>query len=182
VATIGDWRSGFWSGVNAGRYLFGDPTLKAGERLELFFAGRPRRLWFKGDFDPRLASGVDQTALQNLVPLDRNQRVLRPLGSGFDNRLPQVLANGTIRQTPVTDTVNWNARSFFRGPGSWNSDISLFKNFRLAENLNVRFTADFFNAFNHPVDGAPDSITGLQDLSVQANAPRIIQFSLRINW
>ena len=182
VATIGDWRSGYWRGVSSGRYLFGDPTLSSGERLELFFAGRPRRLWFKGDFDPRLAAGVDQTALQKLVPLDRGQRVLRPLGSNFDNRLPQALANGAIRQTGVTDTVNWNARSFFRGPGAWNSDISVFKNFRVAERINVRFTADFFNAFNHPVDVAPDATTGLQDLSVQGNEPRIIQFSLRLTW
>jgi hypothetical protein len=93
-----------------------------------------------------------------------------------------VLPNGTVRQTPITDTVNWNARSFFRGPGSWNTDISLFKNFRLRERVNVRFTADFFNALNHPVDSGPDATTGLQDLSTQPNTPRIIQFSLRFTW
>ena len=25
--------------------------------------------------------------------------------------------------------LNWNARNFFRGPGSWNQDLSLFKSF-----------------------------------------------------
>jgi hypothetical protein len=182
VSTLGDWRSGMWSGVAAGRYLFGDPTLTEDQRLELYFAGRSRRLWFRGDFDPSLATGVDQKALQALVPVDRSQRVLRQLGPNYDNRLPQVLPNGTVRQTPITDTVNWNARSFFRGPGSWNTDISLFKNFRLRERVNVRFTADFFNALNHPVDSGPDATTGLQDLSTQPNTPRIIQFSLRFTW
>jgi hypothetical protein len=48
--------------------------------------------------------------------------------------------------------------------------------------VKVRFTADFFNAFNHPVDLRPDSTSGLVDLSQQANDPRIIQFSLRAEW
>lgn len=182
IAFIGDWRSGFWTGVNAGRYLFGDPTLSADERLEMNVFGRRQRLWFAGDLDPTLASGVDQAALQQIIPLDRGQRILRPVGANFDNRVAQQLANGTVRMTSVTDMLNWNARNFFRGPGSWNADISLFKNFNFTERYQLRFTADFFNAFNHPVDVNPNNITGLQDLSVQANQPRIIQFSLRFTF
>jgi hypothetical protein len=78
--------------------------------------------------------------------------------------------------------VNWNARNFFRGPGAWNLDLSVFKHFRPGERIDIRLTADFFNFFNHPNDVNPSSSTGLQDLSVQANAPRIVQFSLRISW
>jgi hypothetical protein len=107
---------------------------------------------------------------------------LKPLGSNFDNKLPQVLANGTVVQTSLADIVNWNARNFFRGPGVWNQDLSLFKNIRITERINTRLTADFFNALNHPVDVAPNGSTGLQDLSTQVNAPRIIQFSLRVEW
>lgn len=93
--------------------LFGDPTLSVDERLLLAFKGRPQRLWFRGNFNSVLASNVDQTALQNLVPTNQGNRALRPLGTNFDNRLPQTLANGTVRQTPVTDTVNTNAHAFF---------------------------------------------------------------------
>jgi hypothetical protein len=182
LAAIGEWRGGRWLSVNSARYLFGDPTLSEDQRLDLVFAGRPQRLWFAGDFDPRLASGVDQTALQALVPVNRANRVVRPLGTAFDNRLPQALANGTTRLTPITDTVNWNARGFFRGPGDWNLDSSIFKNFSLGERTTLRFTADFFNALNHPIDREPDSSTGLQDLSSQTNQPRIIQFSLRLEF
>ena len=114
--------------------------------------------------------------------MDRSQRVLRPVGSNFDNRIPQVLADGSVRLTTVTDNVNWNARSFFFGPGAWNQDISIFKNFQITERLKTRFTADFFNAFNHPNDNNPNSTTGLQDLSSQSNEPRIIQFSLRVEF
>jgi hypothetical protein len=93
-----------------------------------------------------------------------------------------VLNDGTVRFTNVGDTVNWNARNFFRGPGSWNADISIFKTFRITEDANLRFSADFFNAFNAPMNRDPDATTGLIDLGSQSNEPRIIQFSLRMNW
>ncbi len=184
IAYIGDWRSGLWTGVSSARYLFGDPTLNEDQRLEMNVFNRRQRLWFRGDFDPRVATGVDATQLQTLIPVDRTQRVLKPVGDAFDNRIAQRLADGSVRLTTITDMLNWNARNFFRGPGSWNQDMSIFKNFGFGEGnrYTVRFTADFFNAFNHPVDLAPDGTTGLQDLSRQSNQPRIVQFSLRFVW
>ncbi|MCL4794963.1 MAG: TonB-dependent receptor [Bryobacteraceae bacterium] len=181
-AVIGQWRGGYWMGVNAARYLFGDPRLTEDQRLEMDFAGRPRRLWFAGDFNPTLATNVDQNALQKLVPLNQADRVLRPLGPGLNNQLPQTLANGTVRSTPITDSVNWNSRAFYKGPGAWGSDISVMKNFTFSERIKLRFSADLFNAFNHPNDANPDTTTGLQDLTVQTNEPRTIQFSLRLIW
>jgi hypothetical protein len=144
--------------------------------------GRRQRLWFRGDFDPTFATGVDPAALQQLVPVDRSQRVLRPLGVNFDNRIPQLLADGSVRSTSIADMLNWNARNFYRGPGFWNEDLSIFKNFQITERVKTRFTADFFNVFNHPNDVAPNQTTGLQDLSIQNNDPRIIQLSLRVEW
>jgi hypothetical protein len=182
LATIGSFRSGTWLSVSTSEYLFGDPTLSPDQRLIVTFNGRRQRLYFAGDFDPRLASNVDQSKLQALVPVDRGARKLHPLGAGFDNRLPVTLANGTVRLTPITDTVNWNARAFILGPRNWNVDGSVFKNFRVTERVAVRFTADFFNMFNHPNDVNPNATTGLQDLSQQVNEPRIIQFSLRLSF
>lgn len=182
LTTIGEWRGGNWMGVSASRYLFGDPTLSSDERLLLNFGGRPQRMWFRGDFNPAQATGVDQGQLQALVPLDPQQRLLRQVGPNADNRLPVQLANGTTRLTSITDAVNWNARNFFRGPGSWNTDITLSKFFDLREGMRLQFSADFFNAPNHPVDVDPDATTGLQDLSRQANAPRVIQLRARFTW
>ena len=59
-------------------------------------------------------------------------------------------------------------------------DSSIFKNFSIKEHVKVRFTADFFNVFNHPTNNNPNSSTGLIDLSTQANDPRLIQFSLHV--
>jgi hypothetical protein len=182
IAFIGDLRSGLWMGIGSNLWMFGNPTLDASQRLDMNIFGKNQRLWFRGYFDPNQATAVDAAALQKLVPPDPGQRIARPLGPNFDNRLPQTLANGTVVQTSITDMVNWNARNFFRGPRSWNQDASLFKNIGITERVKLRFTADFFNAFNHPVDVAPNGTTGLQDLSVQSNSPRIIQLSLRLTW
>jgi hypothetical protein len=78
--------------------------------------------------------------------------------------------------------VNWNARNFMRGPGAFSQDASVFKNFEFTERARLRFTADAFNVFNHPTNFAPDTATGLQDLSRQSNDPRIIQLSLRFEF
>lgn len=181
-STIGEWRSGNWLGVSPARYLFGDPVLRAEERLLLTFGGRPQRLWFRGDFDPALATNVDQQQLRALVPVDPRQRVLRQAGPSADNRLPVTMADGSTRPTTIADAVNWNARNFYRGPGAWNADISVSKFFSVTDGIRLQFSADFFNAFNHPVDVDPNTTTGLQDLSQQANAPRVIQLRARISW
>ena len=182
LAFIGDWRSGLWSSVDATRYIFGDATLDPDERLEMTIFGRRQRLWFRGDFDPTQATDVQGGDLFRLVPADRGQRVVRQLGPAFNNLVPQTLANGTVRNTPIGELYNPSPRAFYLGPGAWTLDLSLIKNFRIKEQVGVRFSADFFNAFNHPNDVAPNVTTGLQDLSRQLNDPRIIQFSLRVEW
>jgi hypothetical protein len=182
VAAIGDWRSGLRMSAASTLYQFGDLRIDPDERVELTFSGLRQRLWFKGDFNPALATNVTGGNLTALIPLDRGQRVARPLGPNFNNQIPITLANGTVRNVPITELYNYSPRANFLGPGAWNADISLFKNFKFLESGNIRFTADFFNAFNHPVDVAPNTTTGLQNLGVQANNPRTIQLSLRVEW
>ncbi|HJZ96192.1 MAG TPA: TonB-dependent receptor [Candidatus Solibacter sp.] len=181
VAFIGNWQSGFWMGVAGNEYLFGNPTLDASQRLTMDIFGHTQQLYFRGDFDPTQATNVDLTKLQNLVPVDRSQRVLRPIGASFDNRVPVTLANGQTVKVSY-DVLNSNAQNFFLGPRSWNEDLSVFKWFDISERIRLRFTSDFFNAFNHPNDLNPNKNTGLINLSQQANAPRIIQFSARLEW
>ena len=182
VAALGQWRSGYWMGVAASEYLFGDPSLGEDQRLMLTYGGRTQRLWFAGDFTPTLATNVDQSALQALVPLDRSKRVMHPVGGNFSNQIPLLLSNGVVRNTSITETVSWNSRAFMKGPGAWSADISAFKNFSITESVKLRFTADFFNGFNHPNNASPNAVTGLQDLTTQTNEPRTIQLSLRLSW
>ncbi|MEO7142555.1 MAG: hypothetical protein ABI165_03545, partial [Bryobacteraceae bacterium] len=182
LASIGSWSGGNWLSVNAGEYVFSNPSLGSGQQLEFNYSGKLQRLYFKGDFDPTKASGIDLNTLEQLIPVDRGARAIHPVGGSFDNRIGVPLANGTVRQTAITDTLSWNPRAFILGPSNWNVDASVFKNFNLTEALHLRFTADLFNALNHPVDPAPNASTGLQDLTTQTNSPRIIQLSLKLQW
>jgi hypothetical protein len=40
-------------------------------------------------------------------------------------------------------------RNAFRGPGFWNVDFGLYKNFKISETKKIQFRSEFFNAFNH---------------------------------
>ena len=99
VAGIGDWRSGQWMGVSSGLYLFGNPSLTADQRLDLKYAGRNQRLYWAGDFNPLLATNVDQAALQALVPLDRSKRHRSPGGRDFQ----QPTAAGSVQRHHPAD-------------------------------------------------------------------------------
>lgn len=78
-------------------------------------------------------------------------------------------------------------RNTYRGPFQTNWDFSLIKSFRITERQAVRFTADFFNLFNHASFASPAFV----DISSPGNfgaitstvgTPRLIQFSLRYSF
>ena len=180
IAFIGYWQSGNWMGVS--NYLWSDPNLSSDQRLALKYSGKNQLLYFKGDFTPTSATGVDQGKLQALVPVDRAQRAIHPVGTAFDNRVQMKLADGSVVTTSIGDNFTWNAKNFLLGPRSWGQDLSVFKYFSITERVKLRLTGDFFNAFNHPNDPNPNGTTGLVDLSQQKNDPRIIQISGRLEW
>jgi hypothetical protein len=182
VAFIGTWRSGFWMGVTGSDYLFGNPSLDPSQRLTMDIFGRRQLLYFAGDFSPTTATNVDMTKLQSLVPVDRSKRILRPLGTDFNNRLPFTLANGQVVSTSITDNLSWNSRNFFQGPRSWSADATIYKYFGVTEKLKLRLSGDFFNFLNHPNNLNPNTTTGLINLSQQANDPRIIQIGARVEF
>lgn len=61
-------------------------------------------------------------------------------------------------------------RNAFRGPGFWNLDFGLYKNFRLGERVGLQFRGEFYNAFNHAnmfvngasADNSAGSVTGFK--------------------
>jgi Carboxypeptidase regulatory-like domain/TonB-dependent Receptor Plug Domain len=72
-----------------------------------------------------------------------------------------------------------------------NWDISIAKRTAITEQAYLQFTAEFFNAFNHPRFGAPDNNVGVLPailnahfgiVTTQANPPRAIQFGLRVGF
>jgi len=182
VAFLGSWRSGFWMGVTGNDYLFGNPSLDPSQRLTMNIFGHNQLLYFAGDFSPTSATNVDLTKLESLVPVDRSQRILRPIGPGFNNKLPFTLANGQVVTTSITDNLSWNSHNFYVGPRSWGADATIFKYLAITEKTKLRLAGDFFNFLNHPNDLNPNATTGLINLSQQANDPRIIQLGARVEF
>lgn len=75
-------------------------------------------------------------------------------------------------------------RNIYRGPFEQNWDFSLMKYFHITERQELRFTADFFNIWNHPVFSNPaftdvESPSNFGHIISTENNPRIIQFSLK---
>ena len=75
-------------------------------------------------------------------------------------------------------------RNIYRGPHQQNWDFSLIKNFRLTERQSLRFTADFFNLWNHanfanPASSDVENPGGFGKILSTVGTPRLIQFSLR---
>lgn len=82
-------------------------------------------------------------------------------------------------------------RNVYRGPTEQNWDFSLIKHFKLTERNDVRFTADFFNIWNHASFANP-AVTDIETYLANPTSsspfgkivntigtPRLIQFSLR---
>lgn len=69
-----------------------------------------------------------------------------------------------------------------RTPGIKTFDLSLSRNQRIKERVNLQFRTEFFNAFNTPPFDAPNSNVTSTNFGqiTSAGAPRVIQFGLRI--
>ena len=84
-------------------------------------------------------------------------------------------------------------RNNFRGPGYFNLDLGLGKNFPVyKEGVNLKFRADAFNALNHPNFSAPSFSDGNADITETqqsfgslvstAHTARVLQLALRLEF
>jgi hypothetical protein len=94
-------------------------------------------------------------------------------------------------------------RNLLRGPGTWQVDIGAAKTIPFGERLQVQFRSEFYNVFNHPQLGQPQSTfnpsntTGFGSIintvnlntsivspitPVGSGTPREIQFALRLEF
>jgi Carboxypeptidase regulatory-like domain len=78
-------------------------------------------------------------------------------------------------------------RRYFSGPGAFNTDLSLQRNFRISESKAVQFRLETFNVFNHTQFFGPTAVKGDVDNAlfghvVNAAPPRLIQLALKFNF
>jgi hypothetical protein len=79
---------------------------------------------------------------------------------------------GTSDYGPFPATMT--GRNIFVGPGNWNLDFAIHKNFSLTERMKVQFRAETFNTFNHSnlymIGGSTDySVVGVPNSFVTAS-------------
>ena len=104
--------------------------------------------------------------------------------------------------SPSAHQITWgsNARNFFRGPGYFDTDMSLMKNIRVTEGgLTFTLGASAYNVFNHPnfdrpisnlssssfskilqTVGAPNSPYG--NFQASAVSGRVVQLDLKVKF
>lgn len=105
--------------------------------------------------------------------------------------------SGNVRQR-LTNFINKDAwiaaprnrygnsgRGMFYGPGQTSLDVSVFKDFKFRERMNLQFRTEFFNMLNLPNFGNPqasmNSAAFGQISSTSVNA-RLIQFALKLTF
>jgi hypothetical protein len=120
-----------------------------------------------GDIHHRLDQYLDPTAFVNAPLADPAGCASDPSGAACTT------AFGTLR------------RNLYRGPHQQNWDFSLIKNFTVTERQQLRFTADFFNIWNHANFASPAlaqqdiNNPNFAQITSTVGTPRLIQLSLR---
>ena len=124
-----------------------------------------------------LGSGLPYSPSYGECNADRDTGPCRPnltgsfhQGSGsFNNQTRQVVyftpvaplaTNGAVSapfSRPQIGTFGNIQRNSFTGPGEFLSDMSIFKNFTITEQVKAQFQAEFFNVFNHPIYANPNN-------------------------
>jgi hypothetical protein len=113
------------------------------------------------------------------------------LTSPYFNVTP-IGSDGSAFGRPAAGTFGNLPRNEFRGPGFWNVDASLFKRFKVKDDMALEFRVEAQNVFNHVNLNNPDGNIGVPGNN-NANAgfitstapnwqPRNLQFALRFHF
>jgi len=94
-----------------------------------------------------------------------NQYVNNSCSNGWSQCVPVAyLPDGSLNpiySSPGSTGIGYTSwpnqrRNMYRGPGFFDSDLSINKNFKLTERVNFGIGANFYNVFNHPNFAFPD--------------------------
>ena len=95
--------------------------------------------------------------------------------------------NTSLFSSNALGTPGSASRRSFYGPGAFNSDLALLRNFRISETKALQFRVESFNTFNHaqffgPVAVNGDIDSGLFGNVVKAAPPRLMQVALKLTF
>ena len=120
---------------------------------------------------------------------DRNIGKLERFGGGVRFFTPAQVARFSV---PAPGSVGNSGRNAFRGPGFFNTDLSLVKRFRITEKSAVTFRTEAYNLLNTVNFSAPGlNLQTPQTFGIISATPtgaanqsgaRILQFALRVDF
>lgn len=146
-------------------------------------------------------SGLPFSVTENNTSLNTFDMTLRPdragnpfsgsCSNGLTARSANCWFNPGAFSTPAPFTFGNTSRNSLRGPGLFDADWGLHKNFKLTEKFSLLFSWDVFNAFNHPNLQNPDNnisdaragvISDIVPLSNTSLGMRTQQLGLHFTW
>ena len=133
-------------------------------------------------FTPALATSVSNSGGSRPDRLKTGEATAQTIDRWFDTSFSTADAAWA---TPRQFTYGNGGRNILRGPGRWNLDYSVFKEFAITEKYRVQFRSEFFNIFNHPQFDLPNPTIGNPSagrITATVGNPRDIQFSLRLHF
>jgi hypothetical protein len=164
--SIGGDLNGVWNAIIGGWQLNGIMAYKSGTPLQI--------------------TASNTSGLYALLTAPNNNGKSGHLDGSPQSRLSRWFDTGVFSQPAAFTLGNMGPRvADIRGDGVRNWDLSLFKEFTIREPLKLQFRVEALNAFNTPRFGNPTtSVTSgsFGVVSSQANAPRQIQFGLKLLW
>jgi len=139
-----------------------------------------------GHFTPTLASSVSNSAggsgqRPHLVGNPVLPPGERTIERWFDTRLDEA---GAPFATPAQYTFGNQGRGILDGPGRFNVDLGIHRNFRVGERYNVNFRWEMFNAFNRANFADPNAQIGGGNVGrvLNTGAARVMQFGLKLEF
>src|SRR5439155_19748613 len=102
----------------------------------------------------------------------------------------QFLNRAAFLAVPVSSVSGQQIRAgnegngFLTGPGLWNLDFSLGKNFKITERIQFQFRADMLNAFNHANLNVVETNLNNARFGQRTGSydPRTVQFHSRVSF
>ena len=157
--------------------------------LGILTSGQPLNISSGVLTGPIAASFSTSGALADYAGTDRNIGKIERFGGGVRFFTPEQLA---LFSVPAPGSTGNSGRNTFRGPGFFNTDLSLVKRFRITEKSAVTFRTEAYNLFNTVNFSAPTlNLQTPQTFGIISSTPtgasnqsgaRILQLALRVDF
>jgi len=185
-----------WQLSGITRYQSGPPlSLSTSLKTGCSIAGAPCAATTTNNFGTDITGGGDAwRAVMSSNPVLSSDK--RTIDQWFNTSVfsPPALAQQVTNLAGVLQVLarGNTPKTFARGPGIANTDLAMFKNFKVRENLTTQLRIEAYNVFNHTQFNAVGTTAQWDQSGAQVNTsfgkitsardPRIMQLALRVQF